>query len=239
MTAVLGVDGWRGGWVGVRLSGATVAWRAAPVLADLTSPDPAGTSGGVVPAAIGVDMPIGLVPDGARDADVLAQAHLPGAGSRVFRVPPRPVVEQAGSLPPAQLQALSRSLWGQGTSVFALALVPRILELDRLLRADPGLAARVVEVHPELSFATMTAGPPLPTKKSARGVAARVAALADALHLDVLAALHDAPARVPVDDCLDALAAAWSALRWAEGRADSYPDPPGTDPAGLRVAIVV
>jgi predicted RNase H-like nuclease len=232
--AVLGVDGWRGGWVGARLSGETVTWHASPSIRDLVD-----DTGPVAPQAIGIDMPIGLVDRGAREADALARERLVGAASRVFPVPPRPVLLEAGHLSPDRLQKLSRRVWGRGTSVFSLALGPRILELDAVLSLDPTLAATTVEVHPELSFAAMGHGSALPSKKTAAGVSARLTTLTRALGVDVVGVLRDAPQRVPVDDCLDALAAAWSARRWLRGEAVSYPDPAPTDSAGLRMAIVV
>jgi predicted RNase H-like nuclease len=60
-------------------------------------------------------------------------------------------------------------------------------------------------------------------KKSAGGALERIALLRrDGIDIDRL----DAAARVPLDDVLDAAAAAWSAHRIANGTARSLPDPP-------------
>lgn len=46
-----------------------------------------------------------------------------------------------------------------------------------------------------------------------------------------------AAGEVPVDDVLDAAAAAWSAHRIASGRAQSHPEPPQRVGAGRRIAL--
>jgi predicted RNase H-like nuclease len=94
-------------------------------------------------------------------------------------------------------------------------------------RARP--QARIVEVHPELSFAAMGDGMPLPSKKSTEGVTARLAALGRA-YADLEYVVAEAPPRVAIDDCLDAIAALWSAERWCDGRARTLPEDARTPP---------
>jgi predicted RNase H-like nuclease len=95
---------------------------------------------------------------------------------------------------------------------------------------------RVVEVHPEVSFAYL-AGAPLTVRKSTwAGAERRRALLADA-GIPLCGDLGLAGYAVGVDDVLDAGAAAWSALRVAEGKALSFPDPPETFADGRPAAI--
>ena len=79
----------------------------------------------------------------------------------------------------------------------------------------------MIEVHPEISFATL-AGQVLDRKKSAAGVGQRVAALLT-WRPDIADVLATAPSDVPIDDALDALAALWSAVRWRDGLAQTLP----------------
>jgi predicted RNase H-like nuclease len=88
-----------------------------------------------------------------------------------------------------------------------------------------------VEVHPELSFASMTGGP-LPPKKTSAGVAARREALAAQG-----VAVPPLPPPARVDDLLDACAVAWTARRHLEGKASSYPTEPEVFSDGLPAAI--
>ena len=209
--SAVGIDGYRHGWVAAVLADGALTWRTS-LVEDI---------GALVPADVfvGIDMPVGLVDHGERACDALARGALPGAASRVFMTPPRRVLELGPHAPNDQAQSLSRALMCKGVSRQALALGPRILALDAHLAATPG--HRVVEVHPEVSFAEL-AGRVLVSKKSAAGVGQRVAALETWLP-EAARVLGDAPPDVPVDDALDALAALWSAVRWRDGHARTLP----------------
>jgi predicted RNase H-like nuclease len=99
-------------------------------------------------------------------------------------------------------------------TIYTWGIVPKIREWDALT-----LPPYVVEVHPELSFRAMAPGVAFTRKKSAPGAWQRISALSSMV--DIEAALASAPERVGLDDALDALAAAWSARRWAAGCAET------------------
>jgi predicted RNase H-like nuclease len=208
--AVLGVDGWRGRWVGARLDGRTVTLLALDdVAAVLAVPDV---------EVIAIDMPIGLSEDGVRACDVEARRRLGRAGSSVFPTPVRAVLAAADY---ADARAISRGLTTppRAPSAQAFQLVKAIRALDDAL-GDPPLD-HVVEVHPELSFRALD--PAVRHRKgTARGTVQRLRALRAVM--DVEEALDTAPPGVPLVDALDACAAAWSARRIAEGRAESVGD---------------
>jgi predicted RNase H-like nuclease len=206
--AVLGVDGWRGQWVGALLDGRSVTLLALPDAAAVLAVE------GV--EVVGIDMPIGLSDDGPRRCDREARALLGRAGSSVFPAPVRPVLAADGY---AEACQVSRRASGRAISVQTWNLVRPIDDLDRALGDPPD--PRVHEVHPEMAFRTLDERVASP-KATARGLAERIRALQPAM--DVLDALAAAPARVPAVDCLDACAAAWSARRIAEGGASSVGD---------------
>jgi predicted RNase H-like nuclease len=209
---VLGVDGWRGAWVGALLDGRRVQLRAlADVAAVLAVPDV---------AVIGIDMPIGLSDDGVRACDVQARDLLrrTGAASSVFPSPVRAVLAARDY---AHARELSRAATGglRAPSAQTFMLVKAIRALDDALGTPP--TDRVVEVHPELSFRCGLEGV-TDRKGTARGTVQRLAALRAVM--DVEEALADAPAGVPLVDALDACAAAWSAQRLADGTAERVGD---------------
>jgi len=227
VTSVLGVDGWRGAWVSVRVgwAGGEVDDGPARVLewgagrfADLLAHDD---------RVIAVDMPIGLPERGRRRCDVAAREALRPAGSRVFAVPAQ------GAWAAEDLGAANRwlrAVGDPGMSAQAFALRTAIGEVA-VHASDP----RVVEVHPELAFVELS-GQVLPSKKTAQGVARRIRALDG--WVDVVEALSGVPPQVPVDDALDALAAAWTAARVATGRSRSFPADGGDlDAVGRRMCI--
>ncbi|MGL5910175.1 MAG: DUF429 domain-containing protein, partial [Phycicoccus sp.] len=181
---------------------------------------------------VGIDIPIGLPDSTVRQADVLARRSLPGRASSVFSTLTRPAYLAPDR---AEADAVNRGLSGQGVGAQAFALRAKIVEVDAWVRTRP--TVEVVEVHPEVSFAEMSGGAPIPVgKRSEAGIQARLEALAAAgvPRPSVLAGRGYAP-----DDVLDACAVAWSAARRAAGAARSLPDPPEVFSDGIAAAIVV
>ncbi len=230
---VVGVDGCKRGWLAVarapdsgRLT-ASVHGSAMELL---------GAHGDAV--AIAVDIPIGLLAEGHRAADVVARKTL-GAGraSSVFMTPPRPVFDADTY---AEANAASRRLEGRGISAQAWAIAPKIREWDAALRADAAARGRTHEVHPELSFTLMNGGKALAAgKKSIEGALARRGLLVQYYGESAVAALERSYDRkaAGMDDLYDALAALWSAERIARGEAMTLPEAGELDAMGLVAAI--
>jgi predicted RNase H-like nuclease len=219
---VAGIDGCKGGWVGVVLARDDVVVVAGRTIASVVRD--AGPVG-----VVGVDIPIGLPRGAVRAADRAAQTFLGARRSTVFSTPIRDALE-APTL--AEAIAVSRDRTGAGISAQAYALRARILEVAAWL---DGAGLDVREVHPEVSFSVMVGRPMSSPKKSWNGTQERVAAL-EAAGIRLPADLGRAGATAGVDDILDAAAAAWSARRIARGDARCFPDPP-EDVAGRAVAI--
>lgn len=202
---VLGLDGCPKGWVAVTLHDGRVAdVRVVGTVAEALA--------ACTPAAVGIDMPVGLV-DGPRDTDAAARALLPGRGAVVFSTAPRSVVagHVDGTITThAEATARSVAACGVGLSQQAWRLVPKMAEVEALA-AD---GVHLTEVHPELAFATVV-GSPLPRKRSWPGLMLRRRLLAD---LGV-----ELPDRFPgdtdaaPDDVVDAAVCAWVADGIASG----------------------
>jgi predicted RNase H-like nuclease len=156
----IGLDGFSRGWVAVSIDGdrRTISFPA-DITDALTRPfDRAG-----------VDIPIGMSDDGARDCDLLARARLRPHTSRVFTGARRWLWQAFSDPDKANEEALlrgqprvSRQLWHLGN---------KIMEVDAFVRANAGRDIR--EVHPELVFLRLNGGAPLPRKKSEEGDALR------------------------------------------------------------------
>jgi len=219
VTRILGVDGARGGWAAAVVdiedtAGDDVTWLRLPTISQALALDV---------DVIAVDMPIGLPRTGRRECDLLAKKLLGRAHPRVFLAPPRDVL-QATSYADAAARHRAHA-GGLGLSVQTWNIVDKMREVDAVAD-DP----RLVEVHPELSFAQL-AGAVLPSKHGTDGRAVRLRALAGRW-----LALRDVP---PGLDGLDALAAAWSGQRWMRGEAESLPASPPRDDLGRPMRIVV
>ncbi len=227
---VLGVDSCRAGWVGVVLDGDSATAVVGATIADLVTaarlahPD-LGT--------VGIDIPIGLPDDVPRRADLLARQRLPaGRKSSVFPAPTRAACAAKSH---AEASAAHRAATGRvGLSVQAFGLIPKILEVDAYVRSPR--TCRIVEVHPEVSFAAIDSDCVVPAKRTAAGQSSRAAALRTA---GIEPPPYVRGQGYGADDLLDACAAAWTAARVAAGLSESLPDPPETFSDGLPAAIWV
>ncbi|WP_462327276.1 DUF429 domain-containing protein [Desulfobaculum sp.] len=205
---IAGVDGTRDGWVVAIADG----WPcpSAPRM------HLAATFAEVVTLtadcdAVAVDMPLGLPSRGdVRQCDELARKELAArsgpdvkASSRVFLAPPREAVYGHGGSPKV-FQTLHREHRGVGAGLPVWGIVPKLIEADEALCAQPALQDRIVECHPELAFARL-AGQVLPSKHAAPGVLQRMALLSRHITEFHDIALSGAFRSATVDDILDAL----------------------------------
>jgi predicted RNase H-like nuclease len=203
------------GWVAVALaSGRVHGAHFAATLTELVE-----WSGDA--SILAIDIPLGAAR--ARDAsraerrcDTLGRARLGRRRSTLYPIPPLEVLEEPDH---ARASALCRELTGKGVSRQSHGLRRRILEALPL--RDTG---RAFEVHPELSFLALTGLPELPPKKTWEGAHLRRGAL-EAAGIVLPGDLGLAGA-APVDDLLDAAAAAWTAARIASGEAECLPSDP-------------
>ena len=129
-------------------------------------------------AVVGIDIPIGLPDTAPRQADLLARQRLPvGRKSSVFPAPTRVATAATTHV---EASAANREATGVGLSIQAFRLVPKILEVDAYVRSPR--SCRIVEVHPEVSFAAMDAGSVVPAKRTAAGIESRRAGAARRRH---------------------------------------------------------
>jgi predicted RNase H-like nuclease len=222
---VAGVDGVADRWVVAVVTGNAVTWSVGSAREVLAVTAAAGC------VTTAVDIPIGLVRRGRRVAETEARRLLGPGRSSIFPTPPQPAFDVARRLGTGRgaraiAQAAAREAGGHGISTQTWGLAPKILEVEDALRGEvAAVAGRVVETHPETAFRVLDGAPPgsWPGKRSAAGAARRLRALDTAWGVDAgtVVSWLDDPAldAVPVDDAVDALAAAWSASRVAAGTA--------------------
>ena len=160
----LGIDGFSKGWVAVLLDGDVQEVSFHRDITDaLSRPF----------ERAGIDIPIGMTDHGERDCDLLARAKLRPHTSRVFTGARRWLWQEYCDPDNANREAqrrgqkrVSRQLWHLGC---------KIMEVDVFVQANPSRDIR--EVHPELVFLRLNGNEPLPSKKSAGGLALRCALL--------------------------------------------------------------
>ncbi len=169
--------------------------------------------------AFAFDIPIWLSVTGDREADRAARKFLPtGRAPSVFNAPP---LAALGATSYEEANETSRLVSGKGLSRQSFALLEKIRQVAEIAATD----SRVFEAHPEVSFAALAGGQPLPSKKTWDGLMQR-RALLSAAGLAIPDLVDEASRRGAADDIVDAVACAWTAARIARGEARSLPDPP-------------
>jgi predicted RNase H-like nuclease len=151
VTRVIGVDACKKGWVGVTSDlrgyfGATIDQLVATADGD-----------GEL-EVVAIDIPIGLPLTGTRQADVLARGLVGKRKSSVF---PTPIRSALLATSHAEGSVLNLRATGKGITRQAYGLGKKILEVDDWVRT---VDRPVIEVHPEICFATL-AGHPLANSK--------------------------------------------------------------------------
>lgn len=225
MSEAWGIDGYAKGWIGVALAGEGTRRFALFPTADALF--------GLDAAMLMIDIPIGLPESGYRGCDEAARALLPGAQSRVFLGLRRPLLHYLDDYPAANRWAKRD---GKGLAKQAFHILPKIAAVDALM--TPARQARFRESHPELVFAHLNGGTPLPSKHRAEGLQARRTMLsrcgftALARWLEALRGTGAKP-----DDLFDACVLALAAQEALDGHARRVDSAERRDSRGLRMEI--
>ncbi len=234
--AVVGVDGCKAGWFAVWLE-STDKWKT-KVFPNFHSLWQAWGDASLIL----VDIPIGL-PDASRirrECDTVARGRIGPRRSSVFQPPSRAALEES---PYENASEANRQEVDKGLSRQAYALIPKIQEVDRLLREDGAARERVREVHPEVCFWSFAGEQPMSSnKKRAAGRDERTAVLRGVDRRTTDAVIDEAGKRflrrcVAMDDILDALVAAYTGEP-GQSQLRSIPDVPEYDSRGLRMEMV-
>jgi predicted RNase H-like nuclease len=227
----VGVDGCPGGWLAVMNDdNRTLVARIAPTFSELVEAFPST-------AVFGVDIPIGLPEEGARQCEKEARRLLgwPRMTS-VFSAPLRPCLAATTY---KEASSIRFRIEGKKMSRQAFGILPKIRAVDDVLATYRDLAARVVEVHPEVSFLLMNDCDAMKhSKKKAAGKAERRALLESIWPQSIESLRENLRGKdYALDDLYDAMAALWSARRWVSGKARVLGDTVLHDRMGLPMRI--
>ena len=233
MKTVVGVDGCKTGWVSVALTGDEAEVKVFDNIRQLWK----AYKGASV---ILVDIPIGLLDEGEapRDCDHQARQLLGPRRSSVFPAPVRGVL-QCDTYEEAC--ALNHEKTGKKISKQAWNIVPKIKEVDALLKDKPKSQDKIRESHPEVCFMTLQQQPMDHAKKNPVGFLDRLQVLRqfrpDAEKIVRKAAQDYRQTEVASDDVVDALALAITASVRSD-KLKTLPKTPPRDGAGLPMEMV-
>tara|TARA_B100000029_G_scaffold75526_1_gene67235 strand:- start:615 stop:1313 length:699 start_codon:yes stop_codon:yes gene_type:complete len=181
--------------------------------------------------AVAIDMPIGLIETPEQSIDSELRKRLGERRSSLFPTPSSAVLK-ANSYEEAN--QLNRDAIGKGISIQTWNLLPQIRQVRETLK--PEEMDRFFECHPESTFCEL-AGRPLQSKKTSEGIQERTNLLKEIIP-DIKKLIEERPPKCKADDALDAIAAAWSAERYANNKAtilggDEY------DSEGYPVRVII
>lgn len=209
---VLGVDGCSVGWVGVAWD-EQVSTLVALDIQQLVSE----AMRHFTIEAVAIDTPIGLSSHADRAPEAHARRRLPGRASTVFSAPALAALRAETY---EEANAANKAVLGKGLSRQAFGILPKIADVHDWLMTEP--AVPVIEVHPEVCFATMNGDVVRHPKRTAGGAVIRRRLLEqEGLVVPTTRVRGAAP-----DDVVDAAAAAWTARRFADGLAERLPPEP-------------
>ena len=230
-----GIDGCRAGWFCVLLDGGMNA--SFQVATDAVAVGTLASGADIVL----IDIPIGLPetdPEG-RQCDREARKLLGrGRASSVFSAPARRTLAATSY---SSALKLNRQATGRGISKQAWNIVPKIREIDSLLRDNRALQGVLQECHPELCFWALNGKRSMQfNKKTREGQQQRLDVLQQffpGCHVLYEQACHDFLRReVACDDIIDAMVCALTA-RLGGGVYQTLPVDPPKDAQGLPMRI--
>jgi predicted RNase H-like nuclease len=216
-----GIDGYKNGWVVVWDCNGVTSVEYIQNLPDILERKPE--------IAV-IDIPIGLLQTGTREADHSARQVLKKRSCCVFTAPIRPMLECTSydSASQCRLRAEGKSITKQ-----SWAILPKIREVDAVLNTE--LQKIVREGHPEVSFALMNNNEPLSKSKHSYAGQQERTKLLQSSFPDI--ALSVEQNRSWRKDVIDACALLWTARRISEGEAVAFPENSAIDARGLLMQI--
>ena len=231
MENILGIDGSKNGWVGVKQNlkheGSSKVLFSNKLI-DFISLDI---------ELIIIDMPIGLdknIQQGGRLVDKEARKKLLKRKSSIFNAPIRDVLkaksyDEANNISKRKGLGISKQSWN---------LVPKINELDQILQIKT--RPQIYESHPELCFQTMNDGKLRFSKKEKLGIKERKNILIkngfDRKFIDNNLKKNK---NFQPDDFLDACALSWTAKRIINKQNIDLPEDPEIDELGIIMQMKV
>lgn len=230
----VGVDGCKKGWFYVQLGNDEPVFGVVAELSLLLDSLPTDS-------VVLVDIPIGLREDqggGGRLCDIEAKKILaPKKSSSVFPAPCRQAVYASSY---EEGSALNKRILDKKLSTQSWAITSKIREVDELFQGSKRARSMVREVHPEVCFRGLTGAPMDHSKKTREGFTERLGVLSThlpgATEIAAHAFLEHGGYEAARDDILDALVAAYCALRIED--CSTLPAEPEIDPRGLPMEMV-
>ena len=229
----VGIDGCKGGWIAVSLSGSCYELGIFKDIEAICSKY--NNFENMI-----IDMPIGL-PESQEDIrpDDIARKMLKGKASSIFNTPCRQAVYSEIY---SEANEINKTILGKGLSSQSFAICGKIREIDEFLSKNSHYKNGILESHPELCFALLNGGNPiLDNKKNPDGERKRVELLRDYYEKTedlITFAMSNTKIKHMMDDVLDALCLAVVGKLISERGFMCVPETPMMDNTGLLMQMI-
>lgn len=228
----IGVDGCKGGWI------ASIYDRGIFEIKKYSSVDELVEANKNYKELL-IDMVIGLQSnkDEVRP-DNAARALIPGRTSTIFAVPARQAVyaETRAAIREANKSALDKDLPAQ-----AIAIIPKMRELDEFLQENPAHKNRLKESHPEVCFSRLNGSVVMSRKADEEGITERVGIIKKYMPEITEEYIYQEAKRFKcnADDIVDSIVLCITANLVAQGKTDVIPEVVQEDVTGLRMQMTI
>lgn len=228
----IGVDGCKGGWI------AAIYDRGSFEIKKYSSVDELVEANKNYNELL-IDMVIGLQSnkDEVRP-DNAARALIPGRTSTIFAVPARQAVyaETRAAIREANKSALDKDLPAQ-----AIAIIPKMRELDEFLQENPAHKNRLKESHPEVCFSRLNGSVVMSRKADEEGITERVGIIKQYMPEITEEYIYQEAKRFKcnADDIVDSIVLCITANLVAQGKTDVIPEVVQEDVTGLRMQMTI
>ncbi|MFO7928143.1 MAG: DUF429 domain-containing protein, partial [Candidatus Humimicrobiaceae bacterium] len=160
----LGVDGCKGGWIAAILSSSSLEVKLYKDVGSLWCENKDAS-------LILVDIPICLTDTGVRQCDILARKMLDKNRKPSIFNPPAKKALYAGSY--REACAINKEVTGKKISKQTWNLIPKIKEVNKLIRKHPEAVKILKESHPEVCFMALSKKRIKYSKKNILGIKER------------------------------------------------------------------
>ena len=228
----IGTDGCTGGWIAAVIDNDRLEIDRFSSVGEITDRYPAFDS-------FLIDMPIGLPSDiNHVRPDSVARKIIAPRTSTIFPTPCRASVYS--DTESKQIEN-NKVCLGKGLSKQAMAIIPKIREIDTFLCECKEYKNKILESHPEVCFARLGGSVVMSRKADEDGIAERIDILKKWLpslsEIDIKQKSREL--KCNEDDIVDAVCLAVTARLCASDDAEAIPENPDTDDCGLKMRMII
>lgn len=228
----IGVDGCKGGWI------ASVYDRGSFEIKKYSSVEELVEANKNYDELL-IDMVIGLQSNKNEvRPDNAARALIPGRTSTIFAVPARQAVYADTR---EQIREANKNALGKDLPAQAIAIIPKMRELDEFLQNNPTHKNKLKESHPEVCFSRLNGSVVMSRKADGEGITERVGIIKQYMPEITEEYIYQEAKQFKcnADDIVDSIVLCITANLAAQGKTDVIPRTVQEDVTGLKMQMTI